>query len=265
MDLSDYEAPRVLVTCRSQSENGVSRVEYWTDYDNDEDPIPFRRRVFPSSLDGEHITSKIVEKLIDSKSFDRLHDDDAISLCCVGILQLVFLGVEGRRIVPDWILRLANDRVGWDKYPWGSYVWPTLYSQLKDANVRRWPSLYASQPIDQVDKKTYSIFGFTWAFKGNLPVARLTPDDIEARSEWWVSSRANFDGAIDQAERGGRSSFQTPTNNSFLNMGTLTNWKTPIPSQPGPSNWQSQMAAQSATPFMQLAILSHPGTYNWQS
>ncbi|GJR91538.1 hypothetical protein Tco_0215549 [Tanacetum coccineum] len=152
--------------------------------------------------------------------------------------------VKGRRIVPGWILRLANDRVGWDKYPWGSYVWPTLYSQLKDANIRRWPSLYASQPIDQVDKKTYSIFGFTWTFKtwilesfrvttttyynrhsrypraadwskkgrflrrmvvdffhGNLHVARLTPDDIEARSEWWVSSRAYFDGVIDQAER----------------------------------------------------------------
>ncbi|GJY77742.1 phospholipase-like protein [Tanacetum coccineum] len=139
-------------------------VEYWADYDNDEDPIPFRRRVFPSSLDGEHITGKIVKTLIDSKLFDRLHDDDAVSICCVGILQLVFLGVEGRRSVPDWILRLANDRVGWDKYPWDSYVWPTLYSQLKDANVKRWPSLYASQPIDEVDKKTYSTFGFTWAF-----------------------------------------------------------------------------------------------------
>nr|GEX43985.1 RNA-directed DNA polymerase, eukaryota [Tanacetum cinerariifolium] len=116
------------------------------------------------------------------------------------ILQFVFLGVEGRRVVPDWILRLANDRVGWDKYPWGS--------------------------------------------NGNLHVARLTPDDIEARSKWWVSD---------------------PTNNSFWNMRTPTNWQTPMPSQPGPSNWQSQMAAQSATPFMQPAILSHPGTYNWQS
>nr|GEW15104.1 ribonuclease H-like domain-containing protein [Tanacetum cinerariifolium] len=153
-----------------------------------------------------------------------------------GILKLVFLGVEGRRVVPDWILSLANDRVGWDKYHCGSYVWPTLYSQLKNANVRRWSSLYVSQLIDQVDKKTYSIFEFTWVFKTwilesfrvmattyynrhnrypvaaawskkgkrflrrmvvdffhrNLPIARLTPDDIEARSEWWVSSKAYF-------------------------------------------------------------------------
>ncbi|GJR24758.1 hypothetical protein Tco_0973285 [Tanacetum coccineum] len=137
-----------------------------------------------------------------------------------------------------------------------------------------------------------------WESEGNLPVARLTSDDTEARYDWWVSSRAYFDGIIDQAERGmnvgpvreankgpiivsqhygisdfsefqsnqgGRSSFQTQANNSFLNMGTPTNWQTPMPSQPGSSNWQSQMAAQPATPFRQPAISSHPGTYNWQS
>nr|GEX14530.1 hypothetical protein [Tanacetum cinerariifolium] len=153
-----------------------------------------RRRMFSSYLDGD-IPGKIVETLIDSKLFDRLHDDDVVSLCCVGILQLVLLGVDGRRSVPDWILR--------------------------DANVRHWPSLYASQPIDEVDKKRIRsldllrhsraaawskkgrflrsmVFGF---FHGNLPVARLTPDDTEARSDWWVSSRAYFDGVIDQAER----------------------------------------------------------------
>ncbi|GKE51958.1 hypothetical protein Tco_1487114, partial [Tanacetum coccineum] len=89
--------------------------------------------------------------------------------------QLVLLGVEGKRRIPDWMLRLANDRVGWDNYLWGSYVWPTLYSQLKNANVRRWPKLYATQPTTKIDKKSYSIFGYTWAFKGNMPDARLTP------------------------------------------------------------------------------------------
>ncbi|GJZ01649.1 phospholipase-like protein [Tanacetum coccineum] len=152
-------------------------VEHSDEYDNDEAPIPFRRRVFPSSLDGKNIIGQTVEDLIESQRFYRLHDDDAVSLCCVGILQLVLLGVEDRRRVPDWILRLANDRVAWDKYPWGSYL-------------RR-----------GVDKKTYSIFGFTWASKGCLPIERLTPDDNEARSEWWVSSRAYFDGVISVAER----------------------------------------------------------------
>ncbi|GKE25930.1 hypothetical protein Tco_1441314 [Tanacetum coccineum] len=34
-----------------------------------------------------------------------------------------------------------------------------------------------------------------------MPAARLTPDDNEARSDWWISSRAYFDGFIGQVER----------------------------------------------------------------
>ncbi|GKE98583.1 hypothetical protein Tco_0021934, partial [Tanacetum coccineum] len=36
---------------------------------------------------------------------------------------------------------------------------------------------------------------------GNLPAARLTLDETEARSNWWISSRAYFDGSIGQTER----------------------------------------------------------------
>ncbi|GJS84596.1 phospholipase-like protein [Tanacetum coccineum] len=281
MILEDYEEHRVLVTCRSrlgwqikllsdetyivllyyhivdnfQIQFGREEfclvtglrfgVEYWADYNNEDDPIPFRRRVFSSAKDGKPIIGKMVEKLITSELFYRLHDDDAVSLCCVGILQFVLLGFEDRRGVPDWILRLANDRDGWDKYHWGSYVLPTLYSQLRDANVRLWPNLYATEPRRDVDQKKYSIFGFTWAFKvyvdigvvpvgendyykshrryprigassskkkfyrhmirdffhGRLPTERLTPDENEAPLDWWVSSRAYFDGRISEVDR----------------------------------------------------------------
>ncbi|GJV92057.1 hypothetical protein Tco_1539870 [Tanacetum coccineum] len=205
MDLSDYEVPRVLVTCRNDENENIPLyyhvvdkfqiqfgreefclvtglkfgVENWTDYYDEAEPIPFRR-----------------------------------------ILQSVLLGLEDRRPIPNWILRLANDRDGWDNYPWGSH------------------------PTDEVDMKSYSITGFLWAFKnvilesfraatndyytryrrlprivawssknkfylrmlkpflhGQLPVERLVPDEIEARSRWWVSSRAYFDGRNIKDER----------------------------------------------------------------
>nr|GEY57719.1 hypothetical protein [Tanacetum cinerariifolium] len=72
---------------------------------------------------------------------------------------------ESRRNVPEWLLRIENDRVAWNKYTWGSYVWPTLYSQLRNVNVRRWGPLYVDQPTNEDDPTTYSIFGYTWAFK----------------------------------------------------------------------------------------------------
>nr|GEZ81490.1 hypothetical protein [Tanacetum cinerariifolium] len=36
---------------------------------------------------------------------------------------------------------------------------------------------------------------------GQLPVQRLVPDENEARSRWWVSSRAYFDGRNIEEER----------------------------------------------------------------
>ncbi|GJZ38407.1 hypothetical protein Tco_0584970 [Tanacetum coccineum] len=141
-------------------------VEYSADYNNEDEPIPFRRRVFSSAKDGKPITGKMVEKLIQSELFYRLHDDDAVSLYCVVILQFILLGLEDRR---------------------------------RDANIKRWPSLYVTEPREVDDHKAYSLIGFTWAFKEGLPTARLTPNDIETRSEWWVSSRAYFEGLISVA------------------------------------------------------------------
>ncbi|GJT24534.1 hypothetical protein Tco_0894471 [Tanacetum coccineum] len=188
-------------------------VEYSDDYDDKDKPIPFRRRVFSSRLDG--------------------------------ILQLVLLGLEDKRPVPNWILRLANDRDGWDDYPWGSYVWPTLYYSLKDANVKRWLPLYATQSTNEDKKKTYSLLGFTWAFKtwilevfrlgpnefytrhmryprivawtsnkkfyrpmlrkflhGRVPAERLIPDEVEAGSGWWLSreQRSGMDQMMKQGQ-----------------------------------------------------------------
>nr|GEV05475.1 hypothetical protein [Tanacetum cinerariifolium] len=113
MDLSGYEVPRVLVTCRKEFflVTGLRfAVENLANYNDGELPIPFRRRVFPSSSYGVHITSNMVLRIVEDELFDRLHDDDVVSLCCLGILQLVLLGVEGKRRIPDLMLRLANDR-----------------------------------------------------------------------------------------------------------------------------------------------------------
>ncbi|GJX02085.1 hypothetical protein Tco_0185998 [Tanacetum coccineum] len=206
-------------------------VDYWADYNNEDDPIPFRRLVFSSAKDGN--------------------------------LQFVLLGLEDTRGVPDWILR--------------------------DANVRRWPNLYAIEPRRYVDKKGYLMFGFTWAFKGRLPTERLTPDKNEARSDWAMDQMLKKEaerekmykkmrkfmqdmsvgpvrqpnkgpiivdqhyGLSDfskfQSMQGGPSSFPTQGNISFFedaqatlsyghNMAT-PNWQTPIPSHPGTSNWQT--------------------------
>nr|GEW63534.1 phospholipase-like, aminotransferase-like mobile domain protein [Tanacetum cinerariifolium] len=109
MDMRGYEVSHVLVTCRN----------------------------------GQPITGIDIANAIAGPTFAELYDVDVIGLCCLGILQLVLLGAKSIRNVHEFLLRIANDRVAWNKYPWGSYVWPTLYSQLRNANVRRWGPLFA--------------------------------------------------------------------------------------------------------------------------
>nr|GFC53355.1 phospholipase-like, aminotransferase-like mobile domain protein [Tanacetum cinerariifolium] len=79
------------------------------------------------------------------------------------ILELVLLGQEPRHNVPDWCLRLVNDRKVW--YIWGSYIWPTLYSSLRNANVKRWPVFYVTPEDESGYPPKYTLSGFTWAFE----------------------------------------------------------------------------------------------------
>nr|GEZ81194.1 hypothetical protein [Tanacetum cinerariifolium] len=173
-----FEVPRVLVTCRSQ--------QLEVEGDGDEN-VPLYYNM------TDNITIQFGREEFCLVTDLRLHDEDAVSLCCLGILHLVLLGVEAKRMILNWLLRLENNR-----------------------------------PTNEIDKKVYSIFGYTWAFKTwilesfrvtatnyyyrynryprvaawkkkrgslweawfmiffheNLPAARLTPDETEARSNW---------------------------------------------------------------------------------
>nr|GEY58426.1 phospholipase-like protein [Tanacetum cinerariifolium] len=250
--------------------------------------LPFRRRVFSSHLDGQPITGIDVANAIAGPTFVELYDDDAVGLCCLGILQLVLLGAKSRRNVPE---------------------------------VAAWSKKNGRFLAEMVIP----------FFEGEIPAARLTPDDNEARSYRWISSRAYFDGFIDQVERvpfdlsrqnmyeipsdiyrqfveqkiehernrkdvddikeqmlkfkeemnarsvrqentvpinvgqhygfndfsqfqsmhGGLSSFKGHANSSFFNMGTPSNFQTPMRSQPGSFDWQRQMPEQSASQYWQ--------------
>nr|GEY87492.1 hypothetical protein [Tanacetum cinerariifolium] len=90
------------------------RVEYWADYNDEDEPIPFRRHVFPSSLDGPN----------------------------------------------DYYTRHK-------RYP----------------RVAAWSS----------NKKFYRHMLCDFLHR-RVPTKRLIPDEIEAGSGWWDSSKAHFDG-----------------------------------------------------------------------
>ncbi|GJT17413.1 phospholipase-like protein, partial [Tanacetum coccineum] len=124
--------------------------------------IPFRRRVFESGRDGKHITAGMLLEKINNKEFDSMNNDDAVGLCLLGILELVLLG---------------------------------------NANVERWEAHFAIDRQSDNGRPKYSLMGFIWAIKGAQPSARLTPDAVVAQAEWWLASKAFFNGHIREQQR----------------------------------------------------------------
>ncbi|GKC12070.1 phospholipase-like protein [Tanacetum coccineum] len=212
-------------------------VEFSDDYLHG--PLDLRRRVWESHVDGNNIIGQMLIDKILSEEFYSLRDEDAVAVCLLAVLHMVLLGQEPKNNVPKWWLSLVDDINMWEKYPWGSYIWPKLYRQLKDANPKRWERFYASLRGRIRRPAKYTLSGFTWAFKtwileaykeralnyythvdrhpravawvngetfyrsylepffeGAEPIRRLRADAFEAKAEWWVSSRAFFDGHI---------------------------------------------------------------------
>nr|GEU60598.1 hypothetical protein [Tanacetum cinerariifolium] len=240
MDLSDIEVPRVFVICKSQQlELTVSGlkfdVENSTDYNKAKDPIPFRRRVFSLDLDGRLIRGKDVGLLIESDVFKKLDNNDVVSLCCVGILQLVLLGVEDRRPVPNWILRAYFDRRSFKDEKIPRHLNPKKHFEVPSEMYREFEE--QRRGYQQMKKKNDDMYEKMTRFMEDIrrvPEANTTP--IIADQHFGVSDISGF-----QSYQGVPSSFHTlPNNSSFFNMATPSNWQTPNqPNLLSPSNWQT--------------------------
>ncbi|PWA48976.1 Myc-type, basic helix-loop-helix (bHLH) domain-containing protein [Artemisia annua] len=109
------------------------------------------------------------------------------------VLILVLKGTEAKNVVDEFLFGLVEDLNMWNQFPWGSYVWPTLYSNLKDTAIKR-SELHFAEGRDPNNLPKYMLNGFIWAFKVRRPPPRLRPDEVELLSEWWVHSKALFDG-----------------------------------------------------------------------
>ncbi|GKD80742.1 hypothetical protein Tco_1347581 [Tanacetum coccineum] len=106
MDLTGYEVPRVLVTCRRRQ----------IDDENDDDenvPLYYNINKDFSIPFGREEFCLVTGLRFGVQNWAEYDTKERIPFR----RRLVILGVESKRVVPDWMLRLANDRVAWDKYP----------------------------------------------------------------------------------------------------------------------------------------------------
>ncbi|GJV75633.1 hypothetical protein Tco_1507217 [Tanacetum coccineum] len=129
-----------------------------------------------SYLDGQPITGIDIANMILDQSFAQLYDDDAVGLCCLGILQLVILGMQTSNVG-----RLCMSKSLQIKMMRKSIQSLDILGHSRYFDHYNWYPKVAAWSEKKGRFLGHMVIPF---FEENMPVARLTPDDNEARSDW---------------------------------------------------------------------------------
>lgn len=113
--------------------------------------IIFRDRVFPHKV-GENLKSIDLLCLIeDEVLFTKVSDEDAVRVCLLLSLEVIFMGRDLLSVVDDTYLRMVENFEDWNKFPWGELIWRQLYDAIRN--------------IKSTQKMEYSLSGFVLCFK----------------------------------------------------------------------------------------------------
>ncbi|PWA61862.1 phospholipase-like protein [Artemisia annua] len=128
--------------------------------------IPFRDSVFPHKV-GQHVKLIDLFQIIeDEEVFIKLSDEDAIRVCLLLTLDVIFMGKDLGSIVDDIFLRMVEDLDEWNAFPWGEQVWRQLYDSIRNVSSKHIPGYREITGVNESkDLPTYSLNGFVAAFK----------------------------------------------------------------------------------------------------
>lgn len=130
--------------------------------------IKFKERVFPQKQGIKLSSLDLLGLIEDQELFDNLADEDAVRVCLLLVLEVIFMGRLLVDQLDDKLLRLIEDLQVWNSFPWGEHIWRQLYNQLLNVVHRhRWQHLKGLESSRKY-VPTYSIGGFVWAFKVKL-------------------------------------------------------------------------------------------------
>ncbi|GJY39185.1 phospholipase-like protein, partial [Tanacetum coccineum] len=80
--------------------------------------IPFRNRLSPEKIGYDVKIIDLFALFDDEEKFSKLSDEDAIRLCLLLSLEVIFMRRELVSVVDDVYLRMVNDLEAWNLFPW---------------------------------------------------------------------------------------------------------------------------------------------------
>ncbi|GJZ37255.1 hypothetical protein Tco_0583446 [Tanacetum coccineum] len=142
LDISSHDNDNHLMHCVLQHRVHVSKIP------SDATPIIFHI--------GDHW---------DKKGWLALSDMDAIKVCLLIVVELVFMGQEDMNCIPKHIVSLVEDLDVWNDYPWGEYMWDKFYKRTINVVARHRDHHLAEKKKNLNFNATYNLYDFAWAFK----------------------------------------------------------------------------------------------------
>ncbi|GJY26697.1 phospholipase-like, aminotransferase-like mobile domain protein [Tanacetum coccineum] len=127
--------------------------------------IPFHNRLFPEKIGYAVKIINLFSLFDDEEKFSKLSDKDAIRLCLLLSLKVIFMGRELVSVVDDVYLRMVNDLDAWNSFPWGEHIWRQLYDSIRNVSSKHKLEHLAGLKRNPNHVPSYSLTGFLFAFK----------------------------------------------------------------------------------------------------
>ncbi|GJV76538.1 phospholipase-like protein [Tanacetum coccineum] len=137
--------------------------------------LKFHNRVFLNKI-GFIITNlDIIVVIEDDEMFGKLYDDDAIRLCLLLVVEMIFMGRLLTFKVDDTLFRLVKNLEAWNSFPWGKHLWCHLYDEIKNLKQRHSDEHYYGLKKDRNYVPIYTLSGFIWIL-----------ETFERCETWWI-------------------------------------------------------------------------------
>ncbi|GKA05394.1 phospholipase-like, aminotransferase-like mobile domain protein [Tanacetum coccineum] len=127
--------------------------------------VPFRNWLFPKKIGYDVKIIDLFALFDDEEKFSKLSDEDAIRLCLLLSLEVIFIGRELVSVVDDVYLRMVNDLDAWNSFPWGEHIWRQLYDSIRNVSSKHKLEHLVGLKRNPNHVLSYSLTGFLFAFK----------------------------------------------------------------------------------------------------
>ncbi|GJV24201.1 phospholipase-like protein [Tanacetum coccineum] len=108
--------------------------------------LKFWNRVFPNKIGFSITNLDIIGVIEDEEMFGKLSDDDAICLCLLLALEVIFMERLLTFNVDDTLFTLVENIEAWNSFPWGEHLWCHLYNEIKNLKERHGDEHYYGAP-----------------------------------------------------------------------------------------------------------------------